>query len=172
MAKPTVDTIAVFTQDPVDEIVAKGGSGDWVLNPERARHCTYLVCCRKKRWKNMEEQILHRAAFLVGRIRKLVPRDGEAGPRGQKRYFIEMSDYAPVNKPNAWKKWQNPVTYTSLEILGINVKELEFKPVDVRSDVAAPQGAAPEHLTIAQAKSALAKTFGVPSEDIEIIIRG
>ena len=40
----TEDTVIVFTARSPARIVREGGSQAWVLNPDRARQCTWLVC--------------------------------------------------------------------------------------------------------------------------------
>jgi hypothetical protein len=164
--------IAVYTSESLNEITAKGGSGDWVLNPEKARQQRYLVCCRKQYWKNMDDGIPPRAAFLMGRIKRLIPR-GEKNKRGQQRYFIAIDQYAPVLVPDVWLKWQNPIRYDTLKRLKIP-SVLKFSSLAAS---AAPEARASDKprtpgLTIAEAKKALAETFGVQPEDVEITIRG
>lgn len=168
------DSIVVFTEVTSQDIIANRGSGEWILNPDRGSQCKYLVCCRKTRWNNMEDGAPNGAAFLIGVIKKLVP--GAKNRRGQQRYFIEISQYARISKENTWKDWRNPVRYEALKNLGIDARSLKLEPVSVTSGKAAPgkQGpsAAPRRLTIAEAKDALAATFGVRPEDVEIHIRG
>ena len=170
MAKTSSDALAVITAVTSEEILAKGGSGDWILNPNKASGCRYLVCCRKERWNNREEGISNGSAFLVGRISKLVP--GVANARGQRRYFIAINEYAAVNKPDVWGTWRNPVRYGALQEFGLDVKKLKFTPLSRPSNAKASPAPTPEHLTIAQAKKALAAAFGVSPDDVEITIRG
>lgn len=172
------DTIVVFTEVTRDAILAEGGSGHWVLNPQRASQAKYLVCCRKSRWSNMEDPTPNGAAFLVGRIKRLRPRTETASKskRGQQRYFIEISDYAVITKDNVWQEWRNPVRYDSLEKLGIAARSLRFLklPAAGRKSARAAEGShsPPRTLTITDAKKALAATFNVSPDDVEIHIRG
>lgn len=167
------DAIVVFTADRREDLLAKRGSGDWVLNPDKASRCRYLVCCRKPRWDNRTDLINGRAAFLVGTIKTLAKAPGPANVRNQHRYFIEISDYALVESANAWDpSWRNPVAYASLPALGLDPKALNFKPIDTAPQPTSADIAAPGRLTIAEAKKALAESFGVRPEDIEINIRG
>lgn len=166
------DAIAVFTDVPAEQIIAAQGSGDWILNPERANQFTYLVCCRKSRWNNKGEGIPNSTAFLVGRIKGLV--QGAQNERRQWRYFIEISEFVHIRKEGAWREWRNPVRYTSLSDLRISLSGLKFQAVDkAPQPKTAPRSAPPVNppLTIAQAKKALAETLGVRPEDIEITIR-
>src|ERR1051326_3532675 len=100
------EAVTVFTAIRRDDIINRGGIGNWVLNPRRASECPYLVCCRKARWDNRDEGIAKRAAFLVGRINKLKPAAEFKNARGQQRYFIEISEYAELNEPDVWGDWR------------------------------------------------------------------
>ena len=42
------DTIVVFTARSPERIVREGGSKAWVLNPVRAKQCTWLVCTQNR----------------------------------------------------------------------------------------------------------------------------
>jgi hypothetical protein len=177
--QPMPDTIVVFTEVTQDSILAAGGSGDWVLNPQRASQAKYLLCCRKTRWNNMDDPTPNGAAFLVGRIKRLRP-GIELAPsakhkRGQRRYFIEISEYAAISKDNVWKEWRNPVRYDSLDKLGISPRSLKFSQLPVAAQSSRNREVSqspPRTLTIAEAKKALAASFGVSPDDIEIHIRG
>jgi hypothetical protein len=76
-----------------------------------------------------------------------------------------------------WKHWRNPVRYMSLSDLGICVDDLKFEPLPGVKDAATrPQSQTapwpPATLTITEAKKALAATFGVKPDAVEITIRG
>lgn len=170
------DTILVLTADQRDDILARGGSGDWVLNTDKACRHRYLVCCRKSRWDNKAEGIPDRAAFLIGVIKGISKSERPSERAGQFRYHIELSRYAELEMPGVWDRtWRNPVGYGSLAKIGIDPHALTFKAVKSKPARAMPSGAAPaapQRLTIAEAKKALAESFGVRPEDIEINIRG
>ena len=53
------------------------------------------------------------------------------------RWIIEISEYAVVDYPETWGEWRNPVKYTTLEELGIDLKAAE-----VQADADAHQGPA------------------------------
>ncbi|MCP1970816.1 hypothetical protein [Bradyrhizobium elkanii] len=167
MAKDDDAAIVVFTSESKQEILRKSGTGDWVFNPNSVDRCRYVVCCRKADWKNRADGIAHRAAFLVGRIAGLTRFDESRNARGQARFLIGISDYAEVNRLEAWREnVRNPVAYGALKALGLEPRKLAFKPMP------SPSTAVERPLTIAEAKRALAATFGVTPEDVEIIIRG
>ena len=95
-----------------------------------------------------------------------------------------MSEYAELNVPDVWQGWRNPVKYTTLEELGIVLDGLVFRPMPPAEKASgdAVKRSMPElsdrqtmkhaFLTIAQAKKALAATYEVEEEAIEITIRG
>ena len=161
--------VVVFTEERRQEILSQGGSQWWVVNPSSVEKCPYLVCCRRARWDNRTEKIEHRFAFLVGRIASLAKLDESENSRGQARFQIAISDYADINRRGVWRKGlRNPVMYSTLKELGIKLKELKFQAV-APSAVGSGER---RHMTIVDAKKALAATFGVKPEDVEIIIRG
>ena len=171
MPKQDTDAVVVFTEESKQGILDGGCSGDWVLDPKNAGRHEYLVCCRRPNWKNRTEGIAHRAAFLVGRIAGLAKIEGsqDENKRNQARYRINISEYAGVDLADVWRRdLRNPVRYDTLKQLGIELRKLKFKPMPPRT----PTTGAVGRLTIAEAKKALAVSFGVKPEDVEIIIRG
>jgi hypothetical protein len=168
------DAIAVFTGKPIETILKDGGTQSWVLDRANARQCRYVVLCRNTHAEWSEGDEPQGSAFMVGRIADVVQSTEDSG-----RWKILFSDYAPLDIPDAWGSWRNPVKYTTLEELGISLDNLKFRPMpkaeageESRSQAnqTARTHAAP--LTIAEAKKALALTFGVNPESIEITIRG
>jgi hypothetical protein len=166
--------IAVFTADSRDEILEVGGSASWVVAEKQARRREYLVCIRNARDVDFHDHEPHGTAFLVGRISGLTPYGQDK--KGMQRWIIEISEYAVVNYPEAWGEWRNPVKYTTLEELGIELKVLKFKPVPARTKhlppPPMPDRSKTGALTIAEAKAGLALQFGVSPESIDILIRG
>ena len=168
--------VVVFEGNPTETILREGGSFSWVLNREVAKQCDYLICCRSF----TRDSELKDSAFLIGKISAVVPSPEETA---KKRWMIEFSEYALVNIPDVWKRWQNPVHYFRYEEikeleekLGKSLDELNFQPVMKAKGEPKPE-AEPElerdvkPLTIKEAKIGLAKFFGVDVNDIEIIIR-
>ena len=174
------DTIVVFTARSPDRIVKEGGSQAWVLNPARAKLCKWLLCTQNLHNPNHEFSDAtepHGSAFLVGKVSAITP--SEEGT-GAGRWMIEISEFARVTIPDVWEHWRNPIRYAWLSDFGINVGDLEFEPM--------PEGSAPRPnrepqpqttapwppatLTIPEAKKALAATFGVKPDAVEITIRG
>lgn len=171
MTKANDAAVVVFTSETRQNILDQAGSRGWVLSPKSVERCAYLVCCRRQDWNNKAEGIASRTAFLVGRISSLTPLDESTNARGQARFRIGISEFADIAVADVWRKeLRNPVAYASLKELGIEQRRLKFQPIPDSSSVG--PGKAPGALTIADAKKALAATFGVRPEDIEIIIKG
>lgn len=164
------EAIAVFTREPLDDILQHGRSHAWALNPNRARTSRYLVC--------IQNHPYNKDVFLVGKISDVTP-EGD-------RWQICISEYACHTVENAWGGWRNPVRYTTLREMGIDLNELTFRSIadeqrnqSITTDQQAP-AVAPRRqddgpiapLSIAQAKAGLALYYKVSQEAIEIVIRG
>lgn len=90
----------------------------------------------------------------------------------EKRWILVFSEYAEINIPEVWPGYRNPVFYTDLEALNINVDTLEFKPMPVPKAISLPAPLKTARaLSIAEAKEGLAMTFGVDPSSIEITVR-
>ena len=112
------DTVMTFTGNELESIKTRGGDYDWSLNQNRAGNCKYLVCCHSQGAKKG-------TAFLVGLISKI-----ENSDERPERAKICISEYAEINIPDVWGGWQNPIKYTSLEELGINISDLNFEQLE------------------------------------------
>jgi hypothetical protein len=161
----------------------EGGSQAWALDAARVRTLPFLVCVQNQNnpdrdFSDASEP--HGSAFLVGRISDVVPspEDPTSG-----RWMIQISAYSTVQNPkNVWQGWRNPVKYGALEDFDIDVSKLVFHLVAEAQKDFAPSprqpitptaddgGTAP--ISIAAAKRGLAAFYGVPSDAIEIVIRG
>jgi hypothetical protein len=172
------DTVVVFTARSPERIVREGGSQAWVLNPARAKQCTWLVCTQNRHNPDHEFSDAtepHGTGFLLGRISAIRK---STGPGDEARWIIAISEFARINVPDAWDHGRNPVRYTSLDELGINLEGVAFQPMPHQGDEP-PPAERPAHevapggvLTIAEAKRQLAVAFGVKPESVEITIRG
>jgi hypothetical protein len=162
---------AVLTRKSVETILAEGGTGIWRLDRNHTRECVFAVCARNAHHPKAEGREAHRTAFLVGKVKDVVP-----AATNSKRFLIQFSEYARVNVANAWKKGdRNPIRYVaSLKELGIDPANLKWEPMPKQNrpqpETAQPMGVGP--LTMAQAKQGLALTFGVSPDAIEITVRG
>jgi hypothetical protein len=176
MEKAEKNTIVVFTARSPKRIVDEGGSQAWVLNPARAKLADWLVCTQNRHHRDHEFSDAtepHGSAMLVCKISG-VRRSSEEDC--EDRWLVEISQYAYVSIPNVWKHWRNPVRYMSLDDLGIDVTTLPFEMMREKAAeserIIAPMNLAPAGLTIPDAKKALAITFGVSPDAVEITIRG
>jgi hypothetical protein len=173
LAKDQHSAMVVFTSETVETVLDQGGTGDWVVSPKKAGTCKYVVCCRKADWVNRKEGIPHRTAFLVGVIAGLHKITDSENDRGQAHFLIEISQYAPLQRPETWDKdARNPVSYKTLGELGVDLRGLKFKPMPPPAPPAKSDGSGKAPMSIAEAKKALAATFGVSPDDVEITIRG
>ena len=164
--------ICVLTARGIERILGEGGSQAWVLDAKRARKYEYVVCVQNRGfpsdWGGTSAK--HHHAFLIGRLEDVVKATDEDAE--ENRWLLRFSEYAelPPSIKDAWPGYRNPVWYTTLEELGIDVSTLQFQPMPeyVGKKPAKPSGT----MTIAQAKEGLALSFGVSPSDIEITIRG
>ncbi len=171
------DTIVVFTARSPERIIKEGGSQAWVLNPARAKQCAWLVCTQNRHNPNYEFSDAtepHGSGFLLGKISAV--RTSSEDDSGD-RWLIAISEYARISYPGLWDHGRNPVRYASLEELGISLDGVEFEPIPARSEAPTPTAphaslSSPAMLTIAEAKKALAATFGIEPDAVEITIRG
>jgi hypothetical protein len=165
------DTVAVFTFKSIERILAEGGTSSWRLDRNHARQATYAVLTRNAHADETEGPESHHTAFLIGKIKDVVP----VGSNG--RFLILFREYALIDIADAWDGGRNPVSYRSLDHFGIDPSTLEWKPMP-EPKKPAPIVASPapmpgiSGLTLAEAKRGLAITFGVPPEAIEITVRG
>ncbi|TIT50713.1 MAG: hypothetical protein E5W72_12990 [Mesorhizobium sp.] len=165
------EIIAVLTFKSKEHILHVGGTCSWTLNRAHARQLPYVVCVRNAHSRVAEGPELHGTAFIVGRIKEVVP-----SPEHPGRWLIAFSEYAEVSVANAWKGWRNPVRYTTFEELGISADGLDWHPMPAPSvpqmevTEEAPEGEA-FTLTIAQAKQGIANALGISPSAVEITIR-
>ncbi len=163
----------VFTAKSVERILSEGGTSSWRLDRKHARQCAFAVCTRNAHADWVEGSEGHRSAFLVGKVRDVVPSRDHEG-----RYLIQFSEYARVNIPDLWKRDRNPIRYFAVEDLGIDPSALTWEPMPEQTEnqesavreVDSSVGTGP--LTMAEAKKGLSLSFGVPPEAIEITVRG
>jgi hypothetical protein len=166
------EVIAFLTYKSVETCLSVGGTQSWALDRAHAMQCPYAVLCRNGKHPDVEDNKPHRTAFMIGRVLDVVP--ATESPR---RWLITFSEYAEIDLPNVWKGGRNPVSYTTLEDLGVTLDGVTFKPMPQEGGPSAqperhPLPLPPTTLTIADAKKALAATFGVKPEAVEITIRG
>jgi hypothetical protein len=162
----------VFTAKSIERILREGGTSSWRLDRNHARQCAFAVCTRNAKADDAEGSEPHHSAFLVGKIRDVVPTPASPG-----RYLILFSEFARVNILDAWKGDRNPVKYAELKELGIDPSRLKWQRMPEPSETFSRATEVKElarhgPLTLAEAKKGLALTFGVAPDAIEITIRG
>lgn len=163
--------VMVFTGKDLPMIQSEGGSGHWIARTNRIEDAEYVVCVRNRRETWAAKDCEHGTAFLVGRISGTFPSSHN------NRIVIAISEYAEIQVPNAWSSCTGgqryPVAYLDADIvaekLNIKFESLDWKLLDVEEP--APEEDQTIPLTILQAKQGLAKTFGIETTAIEIIIR-
>jgi hypothetical protein len=122
--------LAVFTTETPVRILRQGGTRGWRVNPDRASTVPFLVCVHnhaQPAGRVPGSVPLHRGAFLVARINGVVPAAGDNRPH---RWKICISAFYRLNVPDAWRRWPNPVKYTSLEKLGIDFATIDFHDLE------------------------------------------
>lgn len=163
------DTIVVLTARGIEKILEEGGSQAWVLDAKRARQCEYVLCVQNRGFTDDwgSATAPHHSAFMVGRLKEVVP---SALEDCEKRWMLVFLEYAEIDLPNSWPGHRNPVFYGSLrDLLNLEPSELSFESMPPREHLFRSHD---KGLSIAEAKERLAKTFGVSPSDIEITIRG
>ena len=165
--------LVVLTARGPGRILAEGGSQAWRLIPKNARRQEFCVCVQNRHnghWGGADQE--HHHAFMVGRIRDVVP-----SPERPKRYLVLFSEYARIDSGNAWPGWRNPVRYGTLEEFGLSdPATLSWHSVPEPPTRAAPaevedEGGFGQLAVIAEARARLALGLGVPENAIEIIVR-
>lgn len=156
----------VLTARGRTEILETGGSQAWRLDAGKASKRSYVVCVqnRKPSWGTAEAE--HHHAFLVGRVSSVTKTDGGKG----ERWIINIDSYANIDIAEQWHGNRNPVSYRTLESMGINVDELDFQPMPNVEEVKSDLRSEPRPLTLDEAKKGLALKFGVNESDIKITI--
>jgi hypothetical protein len=168
----------VLTAKSIERILREGGTSSWRLDRNHARRCSFAVCARNANADWVEGPEAHHSAFLVGKVRDVVPCHAtpENNERDKNRYLIQFSEFARVDIPNAWRGDRNPVKYSTLEDLGIDPSLLTWEAMPKPANLPEPRvlstSLVGQPLTMAEAKKGLALTFNVPPEAIEITIRG
>lgn len=158
------DSVCVLTARGLHKILKEGGSKSWVLDSARAMKMKYVICVQNRNFPDDwgEATAEHHTAFLVGKLKEVVPADNDG------RWLLRFSEYAEVDSDEkVWPGNRNPVMYTSLEEMGIKVEDLEFKPMP-------PPNTAERRpdppFTIAECKRRLAAAFDVSEDKITITI--
>jgi hypothetical protein len=119
------DVVVVFTSKSIKTMLAEGGSGNWRANEKKLCRCVWIVAVRNRHARRREGTEAHGSGFLIGQISGLKP---SVNPEQPSRFVIAFDRYAELDLPNAWRKGhRNPVAYTTLGDLGIDLEKLRWK---------------------------------------------
>jgi hypothetical protein len=126
----------VFTSKSIEHMCSDGGSQSWRMHQSHFGTFDYLICTRNRRREDVEGPEEHGSAFLIGKVRDIVPATGRDTP-SKPRFLIRMSEAAIIRgKPDFWQWGRWPTHYDSLENLGINAADYDFKPLpDLSAEV-------------------------------------
>lgn len=175
MPDHSLDTLLIYTSDPLEDCLAANNSAAWRLDQKRASGARYLILARKDPHRGHG----HRAGFMIAKITGIVPRI-EEGAAADGRLAITFDEYAEIDVRDAWNPAnQYPVQYISAaSLLAEPPEALDFKPVPAKSlpwsysrRVQSQPKPSAKRLTIAEAKEGLAANFGCRPSDIEISVR-
>jgi hypothetical protein len=165
--------ILVFTSRTIERMEAEGGSQAWVLDAMRARTYPYIVCSwnPKGEFAQANQGIEHGKAFLVASITAVEP-----APESPDRYILRFAEFARISGgPKVWNGKRNPVNYTALSNLRIDLKSLTFETATKPTVSELPASSLMSSLAplpISAVKPRLAAYYNVPVDAVEIIIRG
>ena len=154
--------VVVLTARGKTRILKEGGSQSWRLNAHNAGMCDYLVCVQNRKQSWGEPEADHHTAVLVGKISS-ISQSQEEDADG--RWIINISEYADISIPNMWDGNRNPVSYSSLEEMNIDLNELKFTKLNEDNS-----SKTLDKISIPEAKRLLANYFDVPQENISITI--
>ena len=136
----------------------------------------YVVAIRNRNdnavWQ--QDDFDHSTTFLIGRISGVAETD-ERTADDRMRYVIEFDAYAEIEVPNAWGKSRNPVWFTNLDELGIDLNDVEFVSVEDGATVkpaTRPSIDGSAGISFAEARRGLAARYGVSPSSVEIVLRG
>lgn len=177
----------VFTFKGIERICADGGTQSWRMHHSHFGTFEYVICARNRRREDVEGPEGHGSAFLIGKVRDIVPSTERNDP-GKPRFLIRMTEAAIIRDRRGFWQWGRwPTHYDSLEALGIDPADYDFKPLpdllaEVRQTAGGlrPAAASPPvpisgrgswKESIDQAKASLAAELGVEVETIEIAVR-
>ncbi len=178
----------VFTFKSIEHICEVGGTQSWRMHQSHFGTFDYVICARNRRRENVEGPEEHGPAFLIGKVRDIVPSTEHNNP-AKPRFLIRMTEAAIIrDKPGFWQWGRWPTHYDSLDALGIDPSKYVFKPLpellaelqkeseglNVPATPVLPSRAFSRRSwkeSIEHAKTSLAAELGVDVEAIEIAVR-
>lgn len=173
----------VFTFKSIEHICSDGGTQSWRMHQSHFGAFDYVICARNRRHPGVEGPEEHGSAFLIGKVRDIVPSSEPYRP-AKPRFLIRMTEAAIIrHKPNFWQWGRWPTHYDDLNALGIDPASYDFKPLpDLLAEVQQTSGGLIVPSTpslparswkdsIDRAKTSLAAELGVDVDTIEIAVR-
>ena len=118
----------VFTFKSVERIIGvDGGTQSWRLHRSHIGTFDFVICTRNQS-PDAEGPEQHRSAFLIGKVRDIVPSTEQEPGHPYQRYLIRMSEAALItDKPEFWQFGRWPLHIDTLEALGIDPERYDFK---------------------------------------------
>ena len=134
------EVAVVFTAKSVERILREGGTSSWRLDRNHARQCAFVVCTRNAYADWVEGTEPHHSAFLVGKVRDVVPcaATPENDESEKNRYLIQFSEFARLNVAEVWKGDRNPVRYVPVEEIGIDLLSLKWEAMPELENTSEP----------------------------------
>jgi hypothetical protein len=165
------DTVAVFTCRSPERIVREGGSQGWILSPMRVKRFKWLICVQNQHNKDLDfsdATEAHGTAFLLGKISGV--RRSEEGS-DQRRYLVEINEYARIAVPSFWDGNHNPVRYLSMADLGVDPSGLEWHSMPAQVPTVSTEEEASPGDVVAQARTRIAAAYGVKPSAVQISVQ-
>ena len=189
------ECILLWTGEWMESLIGfKGTQGDrdgWKLDAKRAGKCEYVICVAERNVRQMDD-FHHGQGIFIGK--NLTVKKAILGH--ESKYMIEVEEYVEISDlPGSYELWgpsRNPVAYKNIEemeeLLQVDFAAMAFKTapdrrmdyvkevMNMRLDFYANEPDEEEEkeegLSFSEAKKGLSLKYGVPVEDIEIIMRG
>ncbi len=167
------DTIVIFTGKGSPSFARDGGSRAWKLNIARASGARYAVICHHKHsvYKDFDGE--HGKAWLVAKVTGITPDIETAG-----RWLVRFDEYAEIDVPDFWDGSRNPIRYSKIDELPVNLEQLHWKhlaDMDFEDDAAeggdGPSVAGRIRLEVMRAQHEVATNLGLEPSEVEVIIR-
>ena len=93
-------SIVVYTNKNTEFLTKLNGSCSWLLNPERARNCDYVVCTFNANHELADDSVLPGYGFLIGKISNVTE---SLNPFDEGRWMIEFEEYMRIDEPDIWQ---------------------------------------------------------------------
>lgn len=173
------EALFLFSCRTPEGIFQEGGSRDWVLSPDRAEKCRYVVITRNtgerpEPYQGQPHVEPHGSAFMLGLISGTV--DWGLDPKtGKHRYLVAMSHYHLLTPPvpEVWPAGRrNPVAYISMPEARDRLRGLDFEALDWTPMVmpaAAGSAVVPSALAATIAEGA---RLGIGYGEMDTLLRG